>query len=162
MLAVAAGDSPVGASVSRVAAAPVAVAVATKIGPRNTRLRAQTGTAVVARSTPVYEPREAPTTADAAPSARAARRRPATSAATAAPMTLPNAVRHQVPIDIGERGLTIRSMATKRLDRPRSDISSPEVLELFAAGAHVGGEHQSKVERAFVSTLFPTRAVFQG
>src|SRR4051794_5012784 len=88
----------------------------------------------------------APTTADAAPSARAARQRPA----TAAPMTLPNAVRHQVPIDIGELGLTIRSMATKRLDRPRSEISSPEALELFAAGAHVGGEHQSKAERAFV------------
>jgi len=37
----------------RVCAAPVAVAVATKIGPRNRRLRAHTGTAVEASSTPV-------------------------------------------------------------------------------------------------------------
>src|SRR3954454_18992175 len=57
MLAVPRGDSPVAASVSRVVAAPVAVAVATKIGPRKTRLRAQAGTAVVARSAPVSEPR---------------------------------------------------------------------------------------------------------
>ena len=47
---------PVATSTSRVAAAPVAVAVATKIGPRKSRLRAQTGTAVEASSTPVYEP----------------------------------------------------------------------------------------------------------
>ena len=44
-------------SASRLAAAPVAAAVHTKIGGRNIRLRAQTGTAVEARSTPVYEPR---------------------------------------------------------------------------------------------------------
>ena len=38
--------APPATSASRVAAAPVAVAVATKIGPRNVRLRAHTGTAV--------------------------------------------------------------------------------------------------------------------
>jgi len=36
-----------------VAAAPVAVAVATNAGPRIVRLRAHTGTAVLASSTPV-------------------------------------------------------------------------------------------------------------
>ena len=48
---------PVAASTSRLAAAPVAAAVHTKIGGRNSRLRAHTGTAVEASSTPVYEPR---------------------------------------------------------------------------------------------------------
>ena len=45
--------SPVATSASRVAAAPVAAAVETKIGPRNSRERAHTGTAVEASSTPV-------------------------------------------------------------------------------------------------------------
>jgi hypothetical protein len=40
-----------------VAAAPDAVAVAMNTGPRKSRLRAHTGTAVEASSTPVYEPR---------------------------------------------------------------------------------------------------------
>ena len=48
---------PVAASVRLPAEAPVAVAVATKIGPKRARLRAQTGTVVVASNTPVYEPR---------------------------------------------------------------------------------------------------------
>ena len=45
--------SPSATSASRQAAAPVAAAVQTKIGPRNSRERAQTGTAVEASSTPV-------------------------------------------------------------------------------------------------------------
>src|SRR5205085_8318233 len=46
---------PPRASTSLFAAAPVAAAVHTKIGGRNTRLRAHTGTAVEASSIPVYE-----------------------------------------------------------------------------------------------------------
>ena len=45
--------TPFATSASRHAAAPVAVAVLTKIGPRNSRERAHTGTAVEASSTPV-------------------------------------------------------------------------------------------------------------
>ena len=44
---------PRATSTRRVAAAPVAVAVATNAGPRIVRLRAHTGTAVQASSTPV-------------------------------------------------------------------------------------------------------------
>jgi hypothetical protein len=44
---------PSATSASRAAAAPVAVAVETKIGPRKSRLRAHTGTAVAASRTPV-------------------------------------------------------------------------------------------------------------
>src|SRR3712207_9491686 len=36
----------------------------------------------------------------------------------------PNTDRHQAPIDIGERGLKIRSMFTNRSGRPRSMIKS--------------------------------------
>jgi len=46
----------------------------------------------------------------AAPSARASRRRPSRSAPTAAAARLPNAVSAHAPIDIGERGLKMRSM----------------------------------------------------
>ena len=45
--------SPAATSASRQAAAPVAAAVDTKIGPRKSRERAHTGTAVEASSTPV-------------------------------------------------------------------------------------------------------------
>ncbi len=45
--------SPSATSARRQAAAPVAAAVETKIGPRNSRERAHTGTAVEASSTPV-------------------------------------------------------------------------------------------------------------
>ena len=44
---------PVATSTSRLAAAPVAVAVQTKIGPRKRRLRPHTGTAVAASRAPV-------------------------------------------------------------------------------------------------------------
>jgi len=46
-------DSPAAVIASRHAAAPVAVAVETKIGPRNRRERDHTGTAVDASRTPV-------------------------------------------------------------------------------------------------------------
>jgi hypothetical protein len=60
----------------------------------------------------------------APPAARASRDRPIRSAPTAAPAAPENALRHHAPIDIGERGLKIRSMFRKRAGRPRSMISS--------------------------------------
>jgi hypothetical protein len=45
---------------------------------------------------------------------------PVSSDAAAAPAAGPNAARIQLPIDIGEVGLTTRSMWWKRSGRPRS------------------------------------------
>ena len=75
-------------------------------------------------------------------SARAVRRRPSRSAATAVPAALLNAARHHAPIDIGERGLKIRIMLRKRSGRPRSITSS---------GAH-GTTAPSVTRRAIVAT----------
>ena len=65
-----------------------------------------------------------PSSASNPPSARAGFSRPVRSAATAVPATVEKPIRHHAPIDIGERGLKIRSMLKKRSGRPRSRISS--------------------------------------
>ena len=121
--------------VKTAAAAPaLADALAPKSHGSSRRASCQTGTAVFARSVPVYVESAGPTSAATVSAATLTGfSTPSSSSAAAVPDAVPETNRTQLPTLIGEVTLKTRSMFRKRSGRPRSETRSTGLTRSPAA-----------------------------